>query len=88
MSIDTPNVSDQVLQGKESKSLLDEEVCMECVDFSLFYSEKQALFKVSMKIPSKRVTAFIGPSGCGNSPLLGSLNGLTDLVEGGGLKVK
>ncbi len=82
MSIDTPNVSDQVLQGKESKSLLDEEVCMECVDFSLFYSEKQALFKVSMKIPSKRVTAFIGPSGCGKSTLLRSMNRMNDLVDG------
>lgn len=82
MNIDTPTVSEHILQSKESKSLEDEEVCIQCQDFSLYYGEKQALFKVNMKIPSKRVTAFIGPSGCGKSTLLRCMNRMNDLVDG------
>ena len=82
MSIDTPAISEQVLQSKESKSLSDEEICMQSHDFSLYYGEKQALFKVNMQIPSKRVTAFIGPSGCGKSTLLRCMNRMNDLVDG------
>jgi len=52
------------------------------MDFSFFYSGKQALFDISMDIPEKQVTAFIGPSGCGKSTLLRNLNRMNDLVEG------
>ena len=34
-------------------------------DVDVFYSEKQALNKISMDIKEKEVTALIGPSGCG-----------------------
>ena len=34
-------------------------------DVSVFYEGKQALYDVSLDIPDKTVTAFIGPSGCG-----------------------
>jgi phosphate transport system ATP-binding protein len=85
MTIDTP-VSDQVFRGKGSKKIEDEEICMQCNNFSLFYGEKQALFNVNMKIPSSRVTAFIGPSGCGKSTLLRCMNRMNDLVDGVTLK--
>jgi phosphate transport system ATP-binding protein len=85
MTIDTP-VSDQVFRGKESKKIEDEEVCMQCKDFSLFYGEKQALFDITMNIPSRRVTAFIGPSGCGKSTLLRCMNRMNDLIDGVTLK--
>ncbi len=80
MAINTP-VSDQVFRGNESKKIEDEEVCMQCNDFSLFYGEKQALFYINMNIPSERVTAFIGPSGCGKSTLLRCMNRMNDLVD-------
>ena len=78
----TPAVSSQVFQNNTSKSLEDEDMCIECKDFSLFYSDKQALFNVNMDIPSKRVTAFIGPSGCGKSTLLRCMNRMNDLIDG------
>ena len=81
MNTETPAIAGQVLQGKESKSIVDEEVCLQCIDFSLFYGEKQALFKINMKIPTQRVTAFIGPSGCGKSTLLRCMNRMNDLVD-------
>lgn len=86
MSIDTPSVSDQVFQGKQPKRLEDEEVCMRCNDFSLFYGDKQALFDINMVIPSQRVTAFIGPSGCGKSTLLRCMNRMNDLIDSVHLK--
>lgn len=78
----TPAVSSQVFQNNTSKSLEDEDMCIECKDFSLFYSDKQALFNVNMDIPSRRVTAFIGPSGCGKSTLLRCMNRMNDLIDG------
>ena len=63
-------------------SIDDENICIECQGFSLFYGEKQALFNINLEIPSKRVTAFIGPSGCGKSTLLRCMNRMNDLVDG------
>ena len=80
--MDTPAVSSQIFQNNTSKSLEDEDMCIECKDFSLFYSDKQALFNVNMDIPSRRVTAFIGPSGCGKSTLLRCMNRMNDLIDG------
>lgn len=51
-------------------------------DFSVFYTEKQALFNISIDIPEHKVTAFIGPSGCGKSTFLRSMNRMNDLIEG------
>ena len=45
--------------GAVGKTLID----IDHVDF--FYGENQALFDINMKIEEKKVTALIGPSGCG-----------------------
>jgi phosphate transport system ATP-binding protein len=47
---------------------------------NLFYGDKQALFKVSLKIPAFQTTALIGPSGCGKSSFLRCLNRMNDIV--------
>lgn len=69
-------------RGRSVLNLEQEQTSMEVSGLNLFYSEKQALFDISMKIPQKRVTAFIGPSGCGKSTLLRSMNRMNDLVDG------
>ena len=51
-------------------------------DLDLYYGDFQALKKINMHIPEKKITAFIGPSGCVKSTLLKSLNRMNDLVEG------
>ncbi|MBN9565599.1 MAG: phosphate ABC transporter ATP-binding protein [Alphaproteobacteria bacterium] len=48
-------------------------------NLDLFYSEKQALFRVTLDIPRNQVTALIGPSGCGKSTFLRCLNRMNDL---------
>ncbi len=50
-------------------------------DVDVFYSEKQALNKISMDIKEKEVTALIGPSGCGKSTFLRCINRMNDPIE-------
>jgi phosphate transport system ATP-binding protein len=56
------------------------------VDF--FYSDKQALFDVTMDISERRVTALIGPSGCGKSTFLRTINRMNDVIDGTRLEGK
>ncbi len=50
-------------------------------NLSFYYGPKQALFGVSLEIPSNRVTALIGPSGCGKSTFLRTLNRMQETVR-------
>ena len=54
----------------------------ELTGLSCFYGGKQAVFDVSMAVPSTGVTAFIGPSGCGKSTILRCFNRMNDVVPG------
>ena len=51
-------------------------------DLNLWYGSTQALHHVSMEIPEKSITALIGPSGCGMSTFLKTLDRMNDLVPG------
>lgn len=73
-TINTPEAVDLV-------NLAADKTALEVKNLDLFYSAKQALFDVSMKIPKGQVTAFIGPSGCGKSTLLRCINRMNDLVD-------
>jgi phosphate transport system ATP-binding protein len=52
----------------------------EIKELSLWYGSFQALDRITMSLPSKRITALIGPSGCGKSSLLRCLNRMNDLI--------
>jgi phosphate transport system ATP-binding protein len=58
----------------------DREPKMCADDVGVFYSGKQALKDVSIKIYEDLVTAFIGPSGCGKSTFLRCLNRMNDTI--------
>ncbi|MFZ3355517.1 MAG: phosphate ABC transporter ATP-binding protein PstB [Thermoplasmata archaeon] len=49
---------------------------IQTMDLSAWYGTKQALYDISLDIPSGAVTAIIGPSGCGKSTFLRCLNRL------------
>ncbi len=57
-------------------------VKIESENVNVFYSGKQALFAVNLKIAEREVTALIGPSGCGKSTYLRCLNRMNDVIEG------
>ena len=79
--METPQISEQVFASKSSRNIEDEEICIECEEFSLYYGNKQALFDINLEIPARQVTAFIGPSGCGKSTLLRCMNRMNDLID-------
>jgi phosphate transport system ATP-binding protein len=49
---------------------------------SFFYGQSQALFDITLDVPSRQVTALIGPSGCGKSTFLRTLNRMNDIIPG------
>ena len=51
-------------------------------DLNLWYGQTQALKNISLEIPEKSITALIGPSGCGMSTFLKTLNRMNDLIPG------
>jgi phosphate transport system ATP-binding protein len=55
---------------------------LETRNLSVHYGEVPAVQGVSIKIPDRKVVAFIGPSGCGKSTLLRCFNRMNDLVPG------
>jgi phosphate transport system ATP-binding protein len=55
---------------------------LETRELSVLYGETRAVKSVSIKIPDRRVAAFIGPSGCGKSTLLRCFNRMNDLIPG------
>ena len=49
-------------------------------DLNLYYGENHALKNINIDIPANEITALIGPSGCGNSTFLRTLNRMNDLI--------
>jgi phosphate transport system ATP-binding protein len=50
-------------------------------DLNFFYGSFQALYNISIGIPSNRITAFIGPSGCGKSTFLRTMNRMNEALR-------
>ncbi len=53
---------------------------LEVHDLNFFYGNFQALRKINMAIPARRITSIIGPSGTGKSTYLRLLNRMSDLT--------
>jgi phosphate transport system ATP-binding protein len=58
------------------------ETAIECRKVNLWYSGKQALENIDLKVMNNAVTALIGPSGCGKSTLIRAFNRMNDVIEG------
>ena len=55
-------------------------------DVNIFYGDFHAVQNVNMQIPAQAVTAFIGPSGCGNSTVLRTINRMHEVIPGASVK--
>ena len=51
-------------------------------NLDLWYGSKRAVEGVTFQIPSRNVTAIIGPSGCGNSTFIRTLHRMHELTPG------
>jgi phosphate transport system ATP-binding protein len=56
------------------------ELKMKVENLDFYYGSKQVLFDVSMGILKNRVTALIGPAGCGKSTFLRTLNRMNETI--------
>jgi phosphate transport system ATP-binding protein len=50
--------------------------------YNFWYGKSQSLFDISIEIPARKITAFIGPSGSGKSTFLRSINRMNDTIPG------
>ncbi|HUF50043.1 MAG TPA: phosphate ABC transporter ATP-binding protein PstB [Longimicrobiales bacterium] len=60
----------------------DTAIELEAVDLSVLYGSTRAVNAVNIRVPDRKVVAFIGPSGCGKSTLLRCFNRMNDLIPG------
>ena len=51
-------------------------------NLNFYYGRSQALFDVSLDIKERVVTAFIGPTGCGKTTVIRTLNRMNDVIPG------
>jgi len=58
------------------------ETIIDVQNLDFYYSKKQALQDVTIRIPQDGVTAFMGPSGCGKSTFLRTLNRMYEIIPG------
>ena len=61
---------------------MSETTILKSENLDLFYGDHQALKSISIEIPEKEITALIGPSGCGTSTFMKTINRMNDLVPG------
>lgn len=57
-------------------------VILEVKNLNSFYSSKQVLKNLNLKVYKNQITALIGPSGCGKSTFIRTLNRMNDLIAG------
>lgn len=55
---------------------------IEMKDVSIYYNSFRAVKEVSLKIQSRKITAFIGASGCGKSTVIRAINRMNDFIQG------
>ena len=84
-AIDMPQTMPQQLPPKTDQPADETETAKAMIavrDLDFAYGSHQVLHKVALEMPARAVTAFIGPSGCGNTTLLRCINRMNDLVDG------
>jgi phosphate transport system ATP-binding protein len=79
-SIDVPVRAPVASSSHDVASTAKPKMSIRNLDF--FYGGFRALLHVDLDIAEREVTAFIGPSGCGNSTLLRTLNRMYSLYPG------
>src|SRR6202049_4212774 len=64
-----------------SKSEATSKPKLQTVQLNFFYGDFQALHDINLQVPEKRITALIGPSACGKSTFLRTLNRINETVK-------
>lgn len=68
--------------AKNQSQTNQEKAIIDARSVRVYYGDFMALREVDMKIPERKIVAFIGPSGCGKSTFLRCFNRMNDLIPG------
>ena len=68
------------LAKKKTEADTETKISIEKVNF--YYGKVRALHEITLEIPANHITAFIGPSGCGESTLLRTVNRMNEIIPG------
>ena len=58
------------------------DIVLDVRNLNFYYGQHRTLTDINMIVPRRQVTAFIGPSGCGNSTFLRCINRMNALIDG------
>ncbi len=72
---------DPALMEKKNVPMSEQSLRLKISNLNFFYGAKQAVFDLSLNIPTNRITALIGPSGCGKSTFLRTLNRMNETIR-------
>lgn len=72
----------QLTMLNKQEPVPEAESSLEVENLNVWYGASQVLRDVSLALPVQSITALIGPSGCGISTFLRSLNRMNDLILG------
>ena len=75
-------ITDVVKDRSDEDHAASVETVFRLDDVHVYYSKFLALRGVNLEIGRNEITAFIGPSGCGESTLIRCLNRMNDLIPG------
>jgi ABC-type phosphate transport system ATPase subunit len=67
---------------RDKARLVDHPIKIDVNALSFFYDHNQALHDITIELRANLVTALIGPSGCGTSTFLRTLNRMNDVIPG------
>jgi phosphate transport system ATP-binding protein len=80
VSVDRPSVDET--EGAREAHHITGVPQFDVDNLNIYYGDFLAVEGVTMKIPTRSVTAFIGPSGCGKSTFLRALNRMHEVIPG------
>ncbi|MCX7719612.1 MAG: ATP-binding cassette domain-containing protein, partial [Candidatus Sumerlaeaceae bacterium] len=55
---------------------------IEAENLNIYYGSFHAVKNVTLRFPARKITALIGPSGCGKRTVLRAFNRMNDFIKG------
>jgi phosphate transport system ATP-binding protein len=80
-ALSTKVLRDSALMEKKNAPAPEQSLRLKISNLNFFYGAKQAVYDLSLDIPTNRITALIGPSGCGKSTFLRTLNRMNETIR-------
>ncbi len=83
-SVESNYLAQNLIEGETGLGVRpkQDKVCLESMNLSIGFGDKSVLNDITLKFPNGTITALVGPTGCGKSTFLRTLNRMNDQVRG------